>query len=170
MVPRSLRLTGEEDYAVSRLTGQRAPELGLTGGAIPEDRALRMQYRELMEAATRTGCGGEGYLPDAEDVGSDLEKTLSMPSADDIITAAEFGTNEYYLRMAIEQWGESGRGLAGDLARIPNKTTNEHFSLDLFYVLRRMYIQVLRSRFPGTRWRTHAPQSLWDEKGWEVHE
>ncbi len=48
MTHRLCALNGEEDYPVSRITGRRAPEIGLNGGVICEHDVLRMQYGDLM--------------------------------------------------------------------------------------------------------------------------
>jgi len=90
-----------------------------------------------------------------------------LPTRADILAEAKHGDHEYYVRQAIEKWGESGSGLAGDLAR-SGEDMQRNFSADRFDVLRRMYIQVLRDQFPEMYWQTRVPRSLFDEKGWNT--
>ncbi|MDD5739445.1 MAG: hypothetical protein PHO20_01615 [Candidatus Peribacteraceae bacterium] len=99
---------------------------------------------------------------------SNPERSISptaLPTRADILAEAKHGDHEYYVRQAIENWGESGSGLAGDLA-LNGEDVEDNFSADLFDVLRRMYIQVLRDQFPKMHWQTRIPRSLWDDRGW----
>jgi hypothetical protein len=154
---------GEEDYAVSRMTGRRTPEFTLNGGVLPARDALRIQYGDLMqEAATRTGCGGEGYLAHAAEVHGGGITPAALPDQRTILAKAETLGGMRHIDQAIGGHRTCGFGFAGELAF--TSRPGEVRSFENQNMLFRLYRQTLSSQFPVLKQRGKTPPSLWAEE------
>ena len=108
---------GEEEYPKGDITPRTAPVgLGIHGEVLPEQVSLRLQYGELMqEKATRTGCGGEGYMRGEAEFCPSPVSPVAIPTRQDILAFLRrkcLNPNvEYYVCLCIRDWA---RDLSSD--------------------------------------------------------